>query len=282
MSTRTILGIRNFVRLTCLSHLHIPTYITPRNTSNGIASRQEIDSCAYSAHNVLTAATQWQCISICRHIVIYRAYVDTPLWMTSRQIKRYSKSHATRLSTSWQPCRDPPVVTTFAMLLQAFGRRPSSALLHPDHARLFRGPLADVASVEDGSCSLAASNSSSTASSLNSIAASYVATSAASSCNRGSVSGSRGRPSEPWVLAGDRRRSSTITARFSLLDALDFDNAIRAARGSIGHYRLAWGAFDSAKNHKRQRRKRQSVTAKREKSQTPKFVQVRLGQVRLS
>jgi len=39
------------------------------------------------------------------------------------------------------------------------------------------------------------------------------------------------------------------------------------------------GAFDSAKNHKRQRRKRQSVTAKREKSQTPKFV--RLGQVRL-
>jgi len=27
-----------------------------------------------------------------------------------------------------------------------------------------------------------------------------------------------------------------------------------------------------AKNHKRQRRKRQSVTAKREKSQTPKFL----------
>jgi len=26
-----------------------------------------------------------------------------------------------------------------------------------------------------------------------------------------------------------------------------------------------WGAFDSVKNHKRQRRKRQSVTAKREK-----------------
>jgi len=31
-------------------------------------------------------------------------------------------------------------------------------------------------------------------------------------------------------------------------------------------------AFDSAKNHKRQRRKRQSVTAKREKSQTPKIL----------
>ena len=31
-------------------------------------------------------------------------------------------------------------------------------------------------------------------------------------------------------------------------------------------------AVISAKNHKRQRRKRQSVSAKREKSQTPKFV----------
>ena len=36
--------------------------------------------------------------------------------------------------------------------------------------------------------------------------------------------------------------------------------------------KVSRGAFDSAKNHKRQRRKRQSVTAKREKSQTPKFV----------
>jgi len=35
---------------------------------------------------------------------------------------------------------------------------------------------------------------------------------------------------------------------------------------------LQRGAFDSAKNHTRQRRKRQSVTDKREKSQTPKFV----------
>jgi len=32
------------------------------------------------------------------------------------------------------------------------------------------------------------------------------------------------------------------------------------------------GAFDCAKIHKRERRKRQSVSAKREKSQTPKFV----------
>jgi len=33
-----------------------------------------------------------------------------------------------------------------------------------------------------------------------------------------------------------------------------------------------WVAVISAKNHKRQRRKRQSATAKREKSQTPKFL----------
>jgi len=39
-----------------------------------------------------------------------------------------------------------------------------------------------------------------------------------------------------------------------------------------GKFGKRWGAFDSAKNHKRQRRKRQSVTTKREKSQTPKFV----------
>ena len=35
---------------------------------------------------------------------------------------------------------------------------------------------------------------------------------------------------------------------------------------------LKWVAVISAKNHKRQRRKRQSVTAKREKSQTPKVL----------
>jgi len=33
-----------------------------------------------------------------------------------------------------------------------------------------------------------------------------------------------------------------------------------------------WVAVISAKKHKRQRRKRQSVTAKREKSQKPKFI----------
>jgi len=39
---------------------------------------------------------------------------------------------------------------------------------------------------------------------------------------------------------------------------------------ALGCYGLRRGTFDSAKNHQRQRRKRQSVTAKREKSQ--KFV----------
>jgi len=48
--------------------------------------------------------------------------------------------------------------------------------------------------------------------------------------------------------------------------------------GSLGAPRLFENsaqcrvAVISAKNHKRQRRKRQSVTAKREKSQTPKFL----------
>jgi len=45
---------------------------------------------------------------------------------------------------------------------------------------------------------------------------------------------------------------------------------IYKARKGCG--RLLWGTFDSAKNHKRQRRKPQSVTAKREKSQPQKFV----------
>jgi len=40
----------------------------------------------------------------------------------------------------------------------------------------------------------------------------------------------------------------------------------------FGGYKTIRVAVISAKNHKRQRRQRQSVTAKREKSQTPKFV----------
>jgi len=42
--------------------------------------------------------------------------------------------------------------------------------------------------------------------------------------------------------------------------------------GSAGIVKKNQVAVISAKNHKRQRRKRQSVTAKREKSQTPKVL----------
>ena len=47
---------------------------------------------------------------------------------------------------------------------------------------------------------------------------------------------------------------------------------VSAKRPLLYSYYLRRGVFDSAKNHKRQRRKRQSVTAKRKKSQTPKLV----------
>ena len=50
---------------------------------------------------------------------------------------------------------------------------------------------------------------------------------------------------------------------------INFNNRTQVQKSKLS---FSWGAFDSAKNHKRQRRKRQSVTAKREKSQTPKFV----------
>jgi len=61
---------------------------------------------------------------------------------------------------------------------------------------------------------------------------------------------------------------------FSLLDVFPND---KVAPLHISHYPHTFGTFSrvaviSAKNHKRQRRKRQSVTTKREKSQTPKFL----------
>lgn len=130
-------------------------------------------------------------------------------------------------------------------------RRSSSALsttlLHPDHARarLLRASTPDHhASNDDVSLSvefpgsMAISNSSSTASSLNS-----VTTGNATDRSAGYGCSSRlGRTSDPWLMAGmagDRRRSSTMTARFSLLDALDLDYALRqaTARGSVGPYR---------------------------------------------
>lgn len=110
-------------------------------------------------------------------------------------------------------------------------RRPSSALLHPDHARFFRAYHAsspDHTSIEDVSeCQNGhiASPSSSTTSSLTSVAAAVAATTSS-------------RSSDP---CDSRRRSSTMTARYSLFDALDLEYALlrAAARGSVGPYSLS-------------------------------------------
>lgn len=113
-------------------------------------------------------------------------------------------------------------------------RRPSTTLLHPDHARLLR--LYPLSSPEQTSAEDLAENhnrlspSSSTTSSLNSIAAAAGAASAF-------VAGPR--HSDPLDFA--RRRSSTMTARYSLFDALDLEYALlrAAARGSVGPYSLS-------------------------------------------
>ncbi|XP_044266614.1 uncharacterized protein LOC123012638 isoform X2 [Tribolium madens] len=109
-------------------------------------------------------------------------------------------------------------------------RRPSSALLHPDHARLLRlYPMSspEQTSLEDVSDSHnhVISASSSTTSSLTSVAA--------------AVSGGCGSRTSDSV--DSRRRSSTMTARYSLFDALDLEYALlrAAARGSVGPYSLS-------------------------------------------
>ncbi|KAJ1520026.1 hypothetical protein ONE63_004256 [Megalurothrips usitatus] len=137
----------------------------------------------------------------------------------------------------------------------------SSALLHPDHARLSLceartrllrpcsptdNPHAsndDVSLTASGDFpfhySMAVSNSSSTASSLNSVTTGNN-TDRHGHGHRGRHGSSR--TSDPWLMPSmgsdgeHRRRSSTMTARFSLLDALDLDYALRAAaaRGSVG------------------------------------------------
>ncbi|KAJ8920604.1 hypothetical protein NQ315_004743 [Exocentrus adspersus] len=115
-------------------------------------------------------------------------------------------------------------------------RRPSSALLHPDHARLLRlYPICSSpvqSSMEDVSDTQSSNNhnnhlaslSSSTTSSLNSVAA--------------AVAASNSRASDS---SDSRRRSSTMTARYSLFDALDLEYALlrAAARGSVGPYSLS-------------------------------------------
>uniref|UniRef100_A0A8D8QD92 Uncharacterized protein n=1 Tax=Cacopsylla melanoneura TaxID=428564 RepID=A0A8D8QD92_9HEMI len=102
-------------------------------------------------------------------------------------------------------------------------RRASSSFLHPDHARFLRlqkcvstefNSMDDETQVGGGLNNNGSMNSSS-ASSMASIAQ---------------------RHTEAW----ERRRSSVMTARYSLLDALDLEYALirAAARGSVGPYSL--------------------------------------------
>lgn len=109
--------------------------------------------------------------------------------------------------------------------------------MHPDHARLFRlypcsspehTSAEDLSDIHNNNGQIA-SASSSTTSSLTSIAAAAAAASAI---------GASSRASDP----GDsRRRSSSMTARYSLFDALDLEYALlrAAARGSVGPYSLS-------------------------------------------
>ncbi|XP_065360969.1 serine-rich adhesin for platelets [Calliphora vicina] len=161
-------------------------------------------------------------------------------------------------------------------------RRKSSALLHPDHARLFALRMKhsaaleraqtspDQTSIEDATefhdnglamnlrlCSA----SSSTTSSLTSVAAvslgggvtahqSSSSAAAAAALAAAAGAGAQQRVSDPWLQPQsdrerdsrhERRRSSTMTARYSLFDALDLEYALlrAAARGSVGPYSLS-------------------------------------------
>ncbi|XP_058466499.1 uncharacterized protein LOC131439471 [Malaya genurostris] len=125
-------------------------------------------------------------------------------------------------------------------------RRPSTSLLHPDHARIFalRQPSSpDQTSLEDNTEFNGAAGihpctaSSSTTSSLTSVA---VAT----------LGQHPQRSSDPWLRperdkdsleVDHQRRASTITARLSLFDALDLEYALlrAAARGSVGPYSMS-------------------------------------------
>ncbi|KAM7358566.1 uncharacterized protein ACRADG_003494 [Cochliomyia hominivorax] len=162
-------------------------------------------------------------------------------------------------------------------------RRKSSALLHPDHARLFALRMKHTAALERAQTSpdqtsiedatefhdngLAmnlrlCSASSSTTSSLTSVAAvslgggiaghqsSSSAAAAAALAAAAAGAGAQQRVSDPWLQPQsdrerdsrhERRRSSTMTARYSLFDALDLEYALlrAAARGSVGPYSLS-------------------------------------------
>jgi len=76
-------------------------------------------------------------------------------------------------------------------------------------------------------------------------------------------------PGLTWKPATYDSWSSEIDVK--LLETASFFPLIHVA-DFVGLWSKYRGAFDSAKNHKRQLRERQSVTAKREKSQTPKVL----------
>nr|CAD7262347.1 unnamed protein product [Timema shepardi] len=144
-----------------------------------------------------------------------------------------SPGSVTQCPTIHEPPPPPPVTTSSPSPTFSSSRRPSTALLHPDHARLLRAPGSpEHVCLEEPPADFPvtvafhhASCSSSTTSSMTSVAA---ATS---------------RTSDPWLHPHDRdrRRSSTMTARYSLLDALDLEYALlrAAARGSVGPYSLS-------------------------------------------
>ncbi|KAI5737137.1 hypothetical protein M8J76_010365 [Diaphorina citri] len=101
-------------------------------------------------------------------------------------------------------------------------RRASSSFLHPDHARFLRLQKCvstDFTALDDETAQGGGVNNGS----MNSSSASSMASIAQ-------------RHSEAW----ERRRSSVMTARYSLLDALDLEYALirAAARGSVGPYSL--------------------------------------------
>ncbi|XP_031640106.1 uncharacterized protein LOC116352038 isoform X2 [Contarinia nasturtii] len=119
-------------------------------------------------------------------------------------------------------------------------RRPSSALLHPDHARLLpilsRSPNSpDQSSTEDLTEYRAELNQQF-----------YLASPSITSSTTSIAGSSKShRYCDAWLQQekdpNQRRRSSTMTNRYSLFDALDLECALlrAAARGSVGPYSLS-------------------------------------------